>query len=1057
MVVPETITKLIERFDFHRQSHISSRDVYNETKLRQDYLDHVFIALGWDVYNTQGWSEQAREVSLEQPIKILGTTDFIDYSFKIGKDLKFIAEAKAPRVRIKDNTNAAYQVRRYAWNATLSLCLLTNFDEFAVYDCTKKPSSSDAAAVARIEYFTYKELPAKWDWIVSVFSKDAVFRGSFDRFAESTKGKKGTASVDDDILTEIENWRDALAKNIALRNISLTVEELNYSVQTIIDRIIFLRICEDRGLEQNETLKALLDLEDVYTHLCELFRRADMKYNSGIFYFQKEPDREEPDTLTLSLKVDDKVIKGIVRRLYFPESQYEFSVIPPAILGHVYEQFLGKIIRLTEGHQARVEYKPEVKKAGGVFYTPQYIVEYIVRHTVEELVKGKTPREVSQIRILDPACGSGSFLLGAYQSLLDWHLEWYIQNLASLLNLKVPVTDAKVQALLPEPIPKKKKSAIPVELPIYPTGYSNGIKKLDRTRSDWALSTTEKKRILLNNIFGVDIDHQAVEVTKLSLLLKVLEGENEENIDKQLKLCDERALPSLHQNIKCGNSLIGTDILTMEMPMEEVKRINPFDWEREFADIMKAGGFDAVIGNPPYINIHTMTEWAPKEVDFYKSKFNSASKGNYDIYVVFVERGLSLLNKNGVLGYILPNKFFNAQYGKSLRSIIGTGKYLKEIIHFGHQQVFENVTTYTCLLFLGKLGQQNFRFVKVDNLMEWRSSNIANEGSISVGDVSDSEWNFVVGNDTGLFNKLVSMKLKLNDISDSIYQGVVTGADPVFILMNQEDGTYYSEATGTKLTLEPELLHPICKGALNIRRYFIDKITRSILFPYKIEDNKAILLSPKEMTENYPKIWEYLKTNRYLLEARESGKWKHDKWYGIRRPQNVIKMNQKNILTPSIADGACFTYNNNEFLYFMGSGGGGGGGYGIILKTEEKMSYHYLLGILNSHLSTFYLRKVSSTFRGGYIALNRQYIEQLPIRTINFADPVDKARHDRMVALVTQLLDLNKKLQDAKIDHEKTLLQRQIEATDAAIDKLVYELYGLTEEEIKMVESGSRK
>jgi hypothetical protein len=191
------------------------------------------------------------------------------------------------------------------------------------------------------------------------------------------------------------------------------------------------------------------------------------------------------------------------------------------------------------------------------------------------------------------------------------------------------------------------------------------------------------------------------------------------------------------------------------------------------------------------------------------------------------------------------------------------------------------------------------------------------------------------------------------------------------------------------------------------------------------------------MTENYPKAWEYLKKNKNLLEARESGKWKHEKWYGIRRPQNVTKMNQKNILTPCIADGACFTSNNGDFLYFIGSGGGGGGGYGIILKPEEKMSYQYLLGILNSRLSTFYLRKVSSTFRGGYIALNRQYIEQLPIRTINFSDPADKARHDRMVALVTQMLDLNKKLQVARLEQEKTLLSRQIDSTDSYINKLV--------------------
>jgi hypothetical protein len=1055
MPVPEVISKLSERFDFHRQSYISPRSDYNETKLRQDYLDHIFIALGWDVYNTQGWSEQAREVSLEQPIKIQGTTDFIDYSFKIGKDLKFIAEAKIPRVRIKDNTNAAYQVRRYAWNAKLSLCILTNFDEFAVYDCTKKPSSSDAPAVARIDYFTYNDLPARWDGLVSIFSKDAVYRGSFDRFAKLTKGKKGTASVDDEFLSEIENWRDALAKNIALRNTSLSVEELNYSVQTIIDRIIFLRICEDRGLEQYETLKAFLDTDDVYLHLCDLFKRADTKYNSGIFYFEKDPDREEPDTLTLSLNVDDRVLKGILKRLYYPESPYEFSVIPTAILGHVYEQFLGKIIRLTEGHQAKVEYKPEVKKAGGVFYTPQYIVQYIVRHTVEELLKGKTPREVSQIHILDPACGSGSFLLGAYQSLLDWHIGWYTQNLAPLLNTKVPVTDAKVQVLLPEPTPKRKKSAIPVELPIYPTGYSNGIKKLDRTRSDWALSTTEKKRILLNNIFGVDIDHQAVEVTKLSLLLKVLEGENDENISKQLKLFAERALPSLHQNIKCGNSLIGTDIyaeVQTTLDQNEARRINAFDWGREFADVMKAGGFDAVIGNPPYIRIQTMKEWAPKEVEFYKKKFISASKGNYDIYVVFVEKGLSLLNKNGLLGYILPHKFFNAHYGEPLRSVIAKGKHLKEIVHFGHQQVFENATTYTCLLFLGKKEYEEFHFDKVDDLTSWRSAHTAIEGTISTIGVTENEWNFVVGDDAGLFKRLESVKFKLKDVTLKIFQGLVTGADPVFIVVNQEDGSYYSEATQKKHLLERELFHPLCKGALNIRRYYIDTITKSILFPYKIVDNKAILLSTKELSENYPNTWEYLKMNKSLLEARENGKWKNEQWYAFGRNQNLTEMNREKILTPSIANGACFTFDSKDFFYFMGSGGGGGGGYGIILKPEEKMSYHYLLGILNSTLSTFYLKKISSTFRGGYIALNRQYIEQLPIRTINFADPSDKARHDRMVALVSQMLELNKKLQDAKLEHEKTVLSRQIEATDTAIDKLVYELYGLTEEEIKVVE-----
>ena len=463
--------------------------------------------------------------------------------------------------------------------------------------------------------------------------KTAIQQGSFDAYASETKGKKGTASVDDTFLSEIEEWRDRLAKNFALRNPSLSVDELNDAVQKTIDRIIFLRICEDRGIEKYETLKNVLEGPDTYKQLCALFLDADERYNSGIFHFREEKGNpEKPDGYTLSLILDDKVLKDLIKRLYYPESPFEFNVIPTAILGHVYEQFLGKVIRLTEGHQAKVEYKPEVKKAGGVFYTPEYIVNYIVQHTVGELVKDKTPKEVAKLRILDPACGSGSFLLGAYNYLLKWHRDWYISNLVPVVKEK-GATSAEVKALLP---PDARGAE---NLPIYKA--SNGGES--RVRSDWNLTTAERKRILLNNIYGVDIDRQAVEVTKLSLLLKVLEEENEETVSKQLKLFKERALPSLHENIKCGNSLIGSDIykdvqVTLDDPAV-AKRINAFDWDVEFADIMKGGGFDAVIGNPPYIRILKIKEWAPQDIEYYKKKYFAASKGNYDVYVDICRKG----------------------------------------------------------------------------------------------------------------------------------------------------------------------------------------------------------------------------------------------------------------------------------------------------------------------------------------------------------------------------------------------------------------------------------
>lgn len=660
-VIPEAIRTLVQSFEFHQAAY--KRGQFNETQLRREFIDPFFKALGWDIDNNKRYSELYKEVIHEDPIRIRGSTEFIDYSFRIGGARKFIVEAKKPGVNIKDDSGPALQIRRYAWNARLPLSILTDFEEFAVYDCTKKPMPGDTAATARIAYFTYKEYSEKWGWIASIFSQDSILQGSFDRFAEGTKGKKGTATVDEAILADIEEWRDALAKNLALRNPVLTVDELNVAVQRTIDRILFLRICEDRGIEQYGCLQQLLEGQDVYQRLMGLFQRADIKYNSGIFHFAVEAGWDElPDTLTPNLIIDDVVLKKIIKRLYYPESPYEFSVISPVILGQVYEQFLGKVIRLTSGHQARVEYKPEVKKAGGVYYTPQYIVDYIVKNTVGELVKDKTPREAAKLRILDPACGSGSFLIGAYQYLLDWHLEYYIHNLVPVLADK-PATSSEVQALLPEPIPKsgKKKSAGDVSIPIYKSANGSS----SRTRSDWKLTTAERKRILLNNIYGVDIDTQAVEVTKLSLLLKVLEEENEENVSKQLKLFDERALPSLHQNIKCGNSLIGTDIYTaVQVTFDDpdvVKRINAFDWEREFPEIMQRGGFDAIVGNPPY-----GIPFSKDEMSYLLGTFTE-NKKFFDSFALFINKSTKLVREKGLFSMIVPNTFCDLENAGDFR------------------------------------------------------------------------------------------------------------------------------------------------------------------------------------------------------------------------------------------------------------------------------------------------------------------------------------------------------------------------------------------------------
>ncbi|MDI6807550.1 MAG: Eco57I restriction-modification methylase domain-containing protein [Candidatus Eisenbacteria bacterium] len=1080
MSAPKEILELVERFERNREAYRSGQ--YNETQLRREFLDPLFEVLGWDVNNKQGYAEAYKDVIHEDAIKIGGFTKAPDYCFRIGGARKFFVEAKKPSVSVKEEISPAFQLRRYAWSAKLPLSILTDFEELAVYDCRVKPVASDKATAARVLYLTCREYSERYKEIASIFSREAVLKGSFDRYAESTRLKKGTAEVDDAFLQDIESWREMLARNIALRNPGLTQRELNFAVQCTIDRIIFLRICEDRGVEEYGQLQALQNGGRVYARLCELFQRADARYNSGLFHFEKEKTRPEPpDELTLNLSIDDHELKEITKSLYYPESPYEFSVFPADILGQVYEQFLGKVIRLTAGHRAVVEDKPEAKKAGGVFYTPTYIVEYIVKNTVGKLVEGKTPKQVAgahtgtPLRILDPACGSGSFLIGAYQYLLDWHRDWYVTH--DPKKWAAGRSPALYQTHSPSPLWGEGKGEAGNKLhpyspsPLGGEGRGEGITpsllrgegKGEGQAANWRLTTGERKRILLNNIYGVDIDPQAVEVTKLSLLLKVLEGENTQTLATQLRLFNERALPDLSSNIKCGNSLIGPDFYdNAQMGLldeEERYRINVFDWHAEFPQVFASSpdrgkeskskrGFDAVIGNPPYIRIQTMKEWAPLEVEFYKQRYASASKGNYDIYIVFVEKCLNLLCGQGWLGLILPHKFFNAQYGEALRGIISGGKHLAHIVHFGDQQVFAGATTYTCLLFLDKSGNEYCRFVKVSDLAAWRTTAEATEGNVPCANVTSAEWNFTVGPGVALFEKLSKMPAKLGDVADRMAQGIRTSANEVYVLdLVSADGdliTAHSKQLKREVQLERKAVSLFLQGR-EIKPYRILPSGKVVIIPYRIENGRANLIPEKEMREQFQKTFAYLLENKPYLENRERGRMRGSSWYAYVYPKNIDVMGTSKILVPDIADSASFALDETGEYAFTS-------GYGITLKHNVAESSKYVLGLLNSQILDFYLKSISTTMRGGFFRYFTQFIEQLPIRTMNFTDPADKARHDRMVALVEQMLALHKQLAVAKTEHERDALQRQTNATDRQIDALVYELYGLTEEEIRTVE-----
>jgi len=923
MPVPEIIHQLVDQFSANREAYRSGR--YNEAQLRQEFLNPFFEALGWDMTNRSNYAPQNREVIHEDSIEIEGGSRAPDYCFRLGQTRKFFVEAKKPAVDIKYDIHPAYQLRRYAWNTHLPLSILTDFEEFAVYDCRNKPNLSDSAATARVLFIKYTQYVEKWDEIAAIFSRDAVWKGSFDKYAADTSPKKGTTEVDDAFLEDIESWRTLLARNIALRNPQVTNErQLNFSVQMTIDRIIFLRICEDRGIEAENQLLEMSKGHEIYARMVELF----------LFHFKAEKgESNHADLFTPSLAIDDRVLKEIIKSLYYP-CPYIFKEIPVEILGQVYEQFLGKVIRLTPGRQVKIEEKPEVRKAGGVYYTPSYIVAYIVANTVGKLLEDKTPDAASLLKIVDPACGSGSFLLGAFQYLLDWHEKWYLAH-----------DPAKW-------VKGKKPALIPQE------------------GGSWKLTTAEKKRILVNNIYGVDIDAQAVEVTKLSLLLKVLEEET-----GQLSLGLERVLPDLGENIKCGNSLIGWDYFEGQLVINEneKERVNPFDWQKAFPQVFTRGGFDAVIGNPPY-----GASISENDSIYFSKKFTSF-RNIKDVYLCFIEKAFIASKENGFVSFIIPSSWTGGPRYKSLREFLLTKQI--NILLLLPFDIFKDAYIDTLII-----NASNSEFGKTHIVKTYsypKKEKISNINSISYQEICQNDW------------------------------------------METED---------CKFIFSPELIKMLSRFEKPDFQKLSDVclMKRGVLFDKK-------LLKDEKLNKNYH---HYFEGDIY----RYSMNMKVEKWveFGEKmkeKPKEFDWFVGERILLRRLVNRrqrlmACFvddTFITNKNLYSL---------------LPKNIDIFFLLGILNSRLLSYlYINQVTQASKDDF--------PQVTIKdTLNLPIPIEpsESQKKKIIYSANRMLELYKR--NPQTPHEKDRLQREIAVTDAAIDRLVYELYDLTEEEIRVVEGG---
>lgn len=922
------ISELVERFTDQYDSYKKSD--YNETLTRRDFIDPFFKALGWDIDNENGYAESYREVIHEDKVKVGKATKAPDYSFRLvgGKRLFFV-EAKKPSVSVKDEIQPAYQVRRYGWSAKLPISIITDFEEFSVYDCTKKPKPTDKASNARIKYLTFKEYLTEFDFLWDTFSKERVLKGSFDKFVQSDTHKKGTATVDKEFLQSLDSWRTYLATSISWNNKELDEDEINFVVQQTIDRIIFLRIAEDRSVEPYGTLKEAIKQGEYYKNLFRQFEQADEKYNSGLFDFKK-------DKISKNIQIDNKVIKTIVNELYYPESPYEFSVLSVEILGSAYEQFLGKTITIDKAHRAKIEEKPEVRKAGGVYYTPQYVVDYIVQNTVGKLIEGKTPKEVSKIKIVDPACGSGSFLIGAYQYLLDWHKNFYSDN--------------------GKPSKGKKDN------PLTPEGN---------------LTTAEKKRILLNNIFGVDIDVNAVEVTKLSLLLKCMEGETEASIASQLRLFNERVLPTLDENIKSGNSLVDTDFYDSQLDFGEEKKIKPFNWQKAFPEIFKQGGFDAVIGNPPYVMLQNLET---REVfDYSLRKFESA-KYKIDTYQIFTEQSVKLLKENGLLGFITPNTFLKNIHSEPLRKFILNNCIIQEILLFNYS-VFAAASVDTCI-FIFKKSKASKKSKLLVNKADtpFIVNEVAQLSQSQFEKNNRTDYNLTISNgDSEILNKISKQSKPL---------GTYCGA--YFGIQTFDRTKYVSDFK------KSEKYEPVIDGG-NIEPYRLKPATEFV---------------------------------NYIPSAIKSG-----------GNETIYRQDRICIRQIGATPISTFVPANIFTLNTI---------YNVYLKEKNVSDIKFLLGIINSNATKFFWRKNNSDEKKTFPKIKKEAILSIPVPVI---EKKNKQHHDEIVKLVNQLLLLNEEKATSKLSTKISQIESKIEYCSNRINQLVYQLYELTEDEIKIVES----
>lgn len=983
----DKLRSLVDKFSHNLEYMKATKNKYNESSCRNEYIDPFLEILGWDVTNNKGVDAQYREVIVEFN---LSRENRPDYSLTVSGVPKLFVEAKKPAVNILTDPNPAVQARKYGWNAGHKIVVLTNFENLAIYDTTIVPHDGEDPTFARVKLYNYTEYVSKFDEINQFISRDSVFSGDF--FNEQFPGTDhDTKSVDEYFLSQINEWRVKLANVLYKKGgVYTNANILNDSVQEFINQIVFLRICEDKNLPiYNSLQKNIKDRASLHSELKKMFKEADRRYNSGLFA-----------SSPIIFDLDNEAIEEIVRGLYYPQSPYLFNIIEPNMLGKMYEMFLTEEL-IIDGNSVKLAPKKDCKNRS-IVTTPVEIVRYMVSKTLKPLCDGKTPNEVKKLKVADIACGSGIFLEESFQYLQDYCVNWYLKN-----------------------------------------GDVNHLEQIPGER--YKLPLCEKKEILVNCLYGIDIDMHAVEVAKFSLRIKLIENETEPSVSSSKKI-----LPDLSKNIFYGNALVDNNLLDgISLSESERMEIVPFDW-----DDMGVNGFDAIIGNPPYVSTTDMHNLLP-DIEFakiYKKKYTTSYK-QFDKYFIFIERAISKLKNKGVLCYIVPNKFFKIESGKKLRGVIAEGKILKSLDDFGDAQLFSNKTIYSSILLIQKDQQQTFEYSNLSSITSLWDDKKKNSIELNEDMLTDDPWSLTP--DIALMKLLKKVQKKSKPITDyvDLFNGIQTSAErprPIYWFTRKEmnaasdnENIIEIERNGKKYTIEKEILRPFFKPVKHeekgLNSYSILSTDKFIIFPYD-ENGKLIPIS--EMRSKYPGTMKYLEDNYNTLVpksisakgTRDVASATKDTWYRYGRAQALSAFtNTPKLIVGILSKEPLYAYDDKDWLIASG----GTAGYCAIAKKEDSpYSLEYIQAWLTNPCTEKIVSIYGSNFENGFVSRGTSVLKRLPFIPLDLKDGNKKRLYDDVVNDSKEIYSINNQLSSRAVSKaELSVLERRKKELILSIEK----------------------